>query len=360
MNKERLKTYEKMNGVDGIPDGISDFYKWQQYGGPDKIIKILENSESVNQTSEEQSEIKEMIEKVGESRVRQLLGLGGEPWLTLWVSNDYDESTSRKQKILNRILALWNDGKIADFDIQQCPGEIGEDWTGSEMEKEAFEQYNIWGIKQDYTLEPHFRRKSKQNTTQLTFPDLFLVVRSVRDRNYLIPTEDQDTSGLKAVFPCADDHQSYQIEDYLSAIEQGTDWKVRSPTDAPTTPDFGAHGAIKSYIFQNPAETVGKKWVRPEDEKLVRDTDGKEGQVDIIFKHRSKNEYLLVEVKPEKEKVDSAFGQIGRYRYQFLSERNLPHLSSKDVHLSIAAPDFHPAHEKIAKDWGVNLVEVGE
>lgn len=360
MNKERLETSNKPNYIDDIPDGIVDFYKCQKFSGRDEIINILDKSESVNRPTQEQIEIKEMIEKLGESRVRQLLGLGGEPWLTLWVSNDYDMSNSRKQEIIQQIFSLWKDGKIADFDIQQCPSKIGEDWDGVEMKKEAFKQYNIWGIKQGYTLEPHFRRKSQQNTTQLIFPDLFLVVRSVRDRHYLLPTEDQDTSGLKAVFPCADDYQSYRIEDYLSAIEEGIDWRVRSQTDSPTTPDFGPHGAIKSYIFQNPAETVGEKWVKPEDEKFVRDIGGKEGQVDIIFKHRSKKEYLLVEIKPAKEKVDSAFGQIGRYRYQFISERSLPNLSSKDVHLSIAAPDFYPSHEKIANDWGVNLIEVSK
>lgn len=34
--------------------------------------------------------------------------------------------------------------------------------------------------------------------------------------------------------------------------------------------------------------------------------------------------FLLVEVKPDRDAVDAAFGQVFRYRHQFLRDRTLP------------------------------------
>ena len=85
---------------------------------------------------------------------------------------------------------------------------------------------------------------------------------------------------------------------------------------------------------------------------------GDSGRIDLVFKSETDERYLLVEVKPDKDGVDSAFGQVGRYKHQFLANTSLPHLSTTDIRLAIAAPDVYDAHQRIAKEWDIELIQV--
>lgn len=336
-------------------EAIETISREWEHSGVEKIVAALQGDPPPDAPD---GELGPAIDVLGEDRVRQLLGLDGELWYTVYSIRGSEDAREKRDEVVDRLDALWDDGKIADYDTQTVPSRTkpGQLHTDAQLE-EAFRAYNGWAARHDLTLDPFFR--TEKGGDEYVFPDVFLVVRSQRGRLYSLPTSDRDTSGLVGVFPCADGATQYSVADYLSAVEAGVDWREWTESEAPSSPDWGAHGAIKGRLFEDPGETVGEEWVVPSDEVWVTGSSEDDvGQVDIVFEHESKSEYLLVEIKPERSKVDSAFGQIGRYKYQFLANSDLPHLSPEDVHLTIAAPDFHDSHRRVAEEWGVELVEV--
>ena len=99
--------------------------------------------------------------------------------------------------------------------------------------------------------------------------------------------------------------------------------------------------------------------MNPRDEDPVGDKFAEDrGYIDLAFQHKSENRHLLVEVKPEKDLLDKAIGQIYRYKYKFLQESNLPHVTADDIELAIAAPEFHDTHVQAAEELGIDLIQV--
>jgi hypothetical protein len=164
---------------------------------------------------------------------------------------------------------------------------------------------------------------------------------------------------LNLVFPCSDGRNHYTINDYLSAVESGEEWRCTDHVDSLTYRDHGAHGAIKARIAQHPAETIGSEWQLFDDERGTGNFGANEtGRIDLVFSHRSDRRFLLVEVKPSREVVDSAFGQLGRYKYQFLKDDVDIQLTADDIDLAIAAPEFAPSHERFADEIGIRSFKI--
>lgn len=159
------------------------------------------------------------------------------------------------------------------------------------------------------------------------------------------------------MFPCSDEKTEYGIDHYLNALEEGIDWEELDSTAKLTTPDYGAHGAIKAHLKTNLSSIVGDEWAEAEDEYAVESE--RRGQIDLLCRHEDGRRYLLIEVKPEKDKIDRAFGQILRYKHQFIADRNIPDLDPDKIELAIAAPAFYGFHSEAAEEVGIRLITVG-
>lgn len=333
---------------------IQTVYKARNFHGTEGVVAAVERGDEGNLFEG----LDQAVKVLGESRTRQVLGLKGGYWITLYTTQDTPETEQRQESVIARLQDLWEEGKIAAYSGRSAPKHARADGHNDHRHwMEAFHQYRAWAGRHQLNLEPFFT--TRDNRERAVFPDLFLVARSQAGRLYKLPSGDRDTSVLEAVFPCSDGEQHYVIEDYLDSVETETHWLEKRESEGPTIPDSGTHGAIKGRLFRNPGETVGEEWTLPSDEYPVELSEEDRGWVDIVFQHRSEKQYMLVEVKPDADKVDDAFGQVGRYKHQFVESNALPHLTADQVHVAIAAPEFHDSHRRLAEEWGVNLIEVG-
>lgn len=326
-----------------------DLYHLRNHRGADQLIQALEEDTSPP------SELNEIVEQIGESCVRQLLGADGEPWLSFWTTSQEENWSEKQSRLYEQIVELWEDGVIADFDYNRIPPRIETDpREGWEDYVEQHRQLRRWARFNDLEVRG-FRREDGY----VEFPETFLTVRNVYHRLYTLPTEDQDPTGLLGVFPCFDGRTQYTVESYLGSLSEGEGWRNRIEQMGITTPDHGEHGSIKAELAQDPGRTVGEKWTLVEDEESVGYTSASgTGRADLLFEHDETDRYLIVEIKPRSGSVDKAFGQVGRYRHQFLADHADLDLSVEDVEIAIAAPEFRDAHEALADEWGVRLVNV--
>jgi hypothetical protein len=295
-----------------------------------------------------------------------------ELWIDLCISlkkSERNDLPDRFDTILEILNNLTGSDLISGFNTVKTPTSVRvsktKRLTSANKEKgreNEFNTYQRWANRNDLSLEPFFIRKSQSTYEEIQFPEIYLVVKDAPDRLYTAPAAPYpDRDGLatvRGVFPCADSKRKYEITDYLNAVKNGENWKNRSINQSLSTPDHGAHGSIKSDVYQNSDRILGEEWLLLQDEYPVGEISSDDvGRIDLAFEHQSNERYLLVEVKPEKEKVDKAIGQIYRYKYKFLEDSNLPHLTPDDISLVIVAPEFHNTHIKAASELGVDLIE---
>jgi hypothetical protein len=329
---------------------LETIFDHRTYNGIEELEARLDSDNPVDGHDDP---LADAIATVGVSRVRQLLGLDGELWYTVWTARTADVD-DQVEVIRDRLDSLWTAGTIADYDVKSIPKRLDPDAARADQ-VQMYQELQACAARKDLTLDPFFRR----DENGIILPDVFLVVRSVSHRLYSIPTEDRDTSGLNLVFPCSDGRHHYSIIDYLSAVKAGEEWRDSEHVTALSQRDFGAHGAIKARIAQRPGEIIGTDWQFFGDERGTKNPGAEDaGRIDLVFSHRIDRRFLLVEVKPSRQEVDSAFGQLGRYKYQFIDDVGDPELTADDVELAIAAPEFTPSHRRFADDVGIKLLEV--
>lgn len=333
-------------------DPVERLYELMNRNGRQHVLDILRgDSEDPNVTDE----LDTIVEKLDRDRVEQLLGADGLPWLTLWVTNQLSELSDEQRALMDLLDDLWNDGKIASFDTSRVPPRLRREGPHTRPDHvERHRQFHRWAGRQGLKL-PGFN----SNDDFVEFPDMFLTVRNVSHGKYSLQTEDRDPTGLVAVFPCFDGTTRYTVRSYLEALDEGQHWRTRTRQMGITTPDYGDHGSIKARLAQSPADTVGESWRTADDEEYVGQTTvGGSGRVDLLFEHTEVERYLLVEVKSDPDRVDAAFGQVGRYRHQFLADSGIPDLGVDDIELAIAAPEFYEPHRELADEWNVRLIDV--
>lgn len=263
-----------------------------------------------------------------------------------------EELRERKEEVVNRLETLEDEGMIEQYDVfEKEPKRVSTSYrnatTGYQKAAvERYDEFQRWATRHGFTLQPFFdeRPLSPRTEDSVFFPDMYLVAREERK--------------LQGVFPCSDGETEYSIGYYLSALEEGRDWEHYDSAASLTTPDYGAHGAIKAHIKENLSSVAGEEWVEAEDEYAVESE--RRGQIDLLCRHEDRRRYLLIEVKPKKDKdeIDKAFGQILRYKYQFIADRNIPDLTPDEIELAIAAPEFYDFHHEAAKQVGIRLITV--
>lgn len=257
---------------------------------------------------------------------------------------------TRRDAIVERMNEFKANGKIAEktvfdkaWDRMMSPDHRNNAGGPMKHAVDQYDEFTQWATRNNVSLRPHFNEVDTLGG-KIRFPDLCLAAYQGQN--------------VRGVFPCSDETTVYTIKDYLDALQSGEDWRDWKQSNPSITPDWGSHGDIKFHLIYNTDDTVGKEWEFVVDEYSVQSGryEEKRGRIDLVFKHKSNEEFLLVEVKPDREGVEKAFGQALSYRYQFLSDRTLPGLDRTDVHLAIAAPEFYKSHEKAAKEVGIRLI----
>ena len=259
---------------------------------------------------------------------------------------------THRNKIVNKLKQLEISGKISEYELHDkawdhliSSGHRKAAGGHSKGALERYDEFSTWAAMSGFSIQPYFN-EDETLEGYVRFPDLCLAV--------------YEGFNVRSVFPCSDETTVYSIEDYLDSVEEGVDWKIWTQDHDSITPDWGPHGDVKFPLIYDSSTYLGDEWEFVEDEYHV--TSGEfieeQGQIDIVFKHQTEERYLLVEVKPDRDLVDKAFGQALRYRYQFLSDRSNPALGLDEVDLAIAAPGFHEYHEKAAEEVGIRLLYI--
>lgn len=282
------------------------------------------------------------------------------PNLKLFLRNTFrdepdktEEMQERRDSIVDRMEELEADGKIAEFEVFDKAWDrlISLEHRNNrggfmKLALDRYDEFTRWATRNSLSLRPRFNEVDTLGG-MIRFPDACLAA--------------YEGTNVRGVFPCSDEKTVYEIEDYLSALEADKNWRDWKQANPAITPEFGAHGDIKLHLIYNTDDTVGEDWEFVVDEYAVQSGRYEEehGRIDLVFKHTTNREFLLVEVKPDREKADAAFGQVLRYRYQFLGDQTLPGLDSGDVQLAIAAPEFYESHQKAADEIGIRLIIAG-
>jgi len=261
---------------------------------------------------------------------------------------DRDEFQSTLDSIRQRLTDLERNELIADYKMFSGDKSIASDYrggAGSGYDIQLFDDCVEWAEEHGYEL-PTFREepRSSGGTERVHFPDCFLIARKGID--------------VVGAFPHTEDGAVVSPEDFLQRLESGTDWEFIDSGDTLTAGDPGPHGSLKAYLKANLQEIVGEEWTDVDDEYPVASEVA--GQIDLFCRHRSGDRYLLIEVKPDRDrrKIDRAFGQVLRYRAQYLADSTRPGLSRQDIQLAIAAPGFYDFHKEAAEAADVRLIEV--
>lgn len=293
-------------------------------------------------------------------------------WIDLCIRQRIDmhkNLSNKSDDIEDNLKELSESDLISGFNVVKVPSSVriqkNKKLTSTDHEKgreNEFKTYQRWAQRNGLSLEPFFGKDGQLKHEVIEFPEIYLIVKDGSDRFFAAPAapypDRDDLATVRGVFPCSDSKRKYEIEDYLSAVKNGKHWRHSISQESLSTPDHGRHGGIKSHLYQNPNKTVGSQWVKPQDEYRVGDifSDDK-GQIDLLFEHESESKFLIVEVKPEKSLLDKAIGQIYRYKYKFLQEANLPHITPDDIKLAIAAPEFHDTHVQAATELDIDLIQ---
>lgn len=262
---------------------------------------------------------------------------------------DKEVFEAKLDTITQRLSEFEQDGLIAGYNVLSGDKSIASAHRGgtgsTAFDVERFDESMEWADDHGYEL-PTFREAplSTGGTDRIHFPDCLLMARKGTD--------------VVGVFPHTEDGTVVSPEDFLQRIESGTDWEFIDSGDTLTTGDPGPHGTLKAYLKANLEEIVGREWTDVDDEYPVASEVA--GQIDLFCRHRSGDRYLLIEVKPDRDrrKIDRAFGQVLRYRAQYLADSARPGLSRQDVELAIAAPGFYDFHRDAAEAADIRLIEI--
>lgn len=213
---------------------------------------------------------------------------------------------------------------------------------------ERFDKYRQWARRTGVGLGPGFMEREVGHT-RLEFPSLYLIARSHREIKGVFPCVDRD--------PVKEEYHVYTITDYLEALEVGENWRTARPSD-PSQLVYTNHDRIQAWLAAAP-ERYFSEWDHFETEYSLSSANSLHGdaRVDLVFQQADGSErYLLVEVKPERDKVDKAFGQLLRYRHAFAEHHTTPGLRLKDIELAIATPEVDEYHERAASELGITVI----
>lgn len=265
-----------------------------------------------------------------------------------------DELKDRVNQLRTRMNELEQRDLIASYDIMTTttgtPREDSQTRGGVRRRyTELFDEYQKWARQHNLALGAGFYERESR-TPYIEFPELYLVTRAGLD--------------IRGVFPCVErpsenDVHEYTITDYLTAVEKGNDWRTERPP-TPRTFELTEHDMIQAHLKNNISEFVDESWKHFETEYSVIDTTSskKEGRIDLVFRREiNGEEYLLVEVKPGRDKIDKAFGQLLRYQYSFVEKHTTPNLETDQIELAIAAPNFYESHRKAADELGIYVID---
>lgn len=263
------------------------------------------------------------------------------------------ELRGRLGEIKTRLNSLQAQGTIESYDTLTWPETVilEEDPTRGGLRRwgtKRFRRYQDWARREGVGLGPEF--KELERTDRLGFPSLYLEAKSNRE--------------LKGVFPCiekattGESYYVYTIEDYLTALEVGEDWRSHRPS-SPRKRQHTVHDRIQAWLADAPEQYL-EEWEHLDTEySLLSASPLRENaRVDLVFKRADGSEqYLLVEVKPSREKVDKALGQLLRYRYAFADQHTTPRLSPENIELAIAVPAVDEYHQQAATDLGIRVIQ---
>lgn len=258
---------------------------------------------------------------------------------------------SRYNDIIQRLKRLSNQGEIDAYQERKTAGgtPVQRDSTRGGKAKRMTERYDKciqWARRETLTLGAGFSEKNGY----IRVPDLHVIVR--RNRN------------IVGVFPCSEPSGSegeYTIEDYLTAIENGTDW--RDPSSIPPRNlSESEHNALQAHLLDNPKQYFGSNWSHYSTEHTVPspNTPGGDARIDLVFQRDTAgpHEFFVVEIKPSESEVRDGIGQVLEYRELFTRSRSDPSITSNHVHAAIAAPSFSSVHQTIPKDVGIEAIEL--
>ena len=271
--------------------------------------------------------------------------------LTLYHTKPKEEYSPHIGALKSDLFDLEHNGKIESYQLMSANsgsprvdnprrGGIGRQTT------ERFEEYQAWASRENLQLGAGFQDRTEID--YIEFPELFLEVKKDRE--------------LRGVFPCVEksegDLHEYEIEDYIEALKSGEDWRTHR-SDRPTRLSYTEHDAIQAYL-QNHMEEISSNWTHFATEYSLANTQrtARNARVDLVFEHKHESErYLLVEVKPDRESVDEAFGQLLRYQYAFCDVHSTPNLTPNQIELAVAAPEIEKYHKQAANELGIKILE---
>ena len=314
--------------------------------GTETVIEYLNDETALDEQYQEMLDA--AVDEIGESRVRQVLGADGEPWLTLYMGRAVDDPDVLEQKEAaeDLLFDVWEEGGIANYDMTTIPTRVSSVHR-SRNNLELFKKCRSWAGRNNRSLRPGF----EMDEEYVHFPPLFLVVRDSHDRLFLAAEERPDGAQIRGVFPHAHDGRVQSIRDCLIALRDGEEILPEHPPEEAlnTHTDLGPHGAIKGHLYRYPARTVGAEW-EPVGVEVATGNQSEDdrGRIDLLFAHRNQSRYLIAEVKSSAEQVDKAFGQAYRYKHRFTNDRY--GITPDQIEMAIAAPQFYSAHESAADE----------
>lgn len=275
--------------------------------------------------------------------------------LTIFYSKTHkSDPKSRAEQLEDRLMPLQKRELVDSYRISPSPdgvqqqndptrGGQARSWT------KRFNRYQQWARQTGVGLIPEFKQRELTHT-RLEFPPLHLTVRSSTD--------------LKGVFPCVEHDPAegiihrYTIDKYLNALEENRDWRTHRSSN-PRNLTHTTHDRIQAWLATTP-DYLFDEWHHIETEYSLSSTSlsDDDARVDLVFKQADETErYLLIEVKPESDKVDKAFGQLLRYRYAFAEHHTTPDLEPDDVELAIATPEIGEYHERAAANLDITVIQ---
>lgn len=271
--------------------------------------------------------------------------------LSLYYQKTEGSDRSCIETLEDELADLEDSDKIESYWVMTTPSGVPrvDDPTrggmGRSMTK-RYEEYRSWESREGLQLGAGFRERTT-GTNYIEFPELFLEVRK--------------KSEVRGVFPCCErvdgDLYEYSIENYLEALKTEEDWRTHRP-EKPTRLSHTEHDAIQVYLKKH-MEEINPDWAYFGMEYSLENTQRttRNARVDLVFKHKHESErYLLVEVKPDQESVDEAFGQVLRYRHAFCDIHSTPNLDPDQIELAIAAPEIGEYHKQAASELGIGII----
>jgi len=122
---------------------------------------------------------------------------------------------NRQQSVVQEVRELHTAGRIDEFEVTTWGkrvvldgGAVGQ--TGASAARERFREFDAWAEATGHSLEPAFARRTLRidpGSEPKAIVDLPVICLAV-----------YDDDGLRAVLPCADDEETYTVDDGLRAL----------------------------------------------------------------------------------------------------------------------------------------------